>query len=347
MALVACKRGKNFNLWRHKLKFLPVRGRKAATRPSAAGARLAGTRHRRERVGAPGALRGRAAPRSGASLHRCRRKRLRPAETPAVKGRWAGVPIDPAAYGSCSSAFALRNLHKSPGREGWVACCTCGGFASCGRPQQAAIGAGFVRLVAGYSRLRPAGAPGCTSRARPRRRPPLAVSARRLRAAERAPGCTFFEVRCRRVGSSRIRAHFLRFVAAEGTLAGRGGRLSGKSHSKSAGQRIDESKGHNLKRERTAREGEMGARACNEPQKMCTKRDFADARPYRTEARWGLRYEISKFDALAGRLRAQPEARRTKPAPIAAGRRALAARMLVAGPARAQPVRTRRFVEVS
>ena len=44
-------------------------------------------------------------------------KRLRPAKTPAVKGRWAGVPIDPLVYGSCSCTFALRNLHKSPGGQ--------------------------------------------------------------------------------------------------------------------------------------------------------------------------------------------------------------------------------------
>ena len=200
MALVACKRGKNFNLWRRKLKFLSFCGRKTAMWAQAAntrrGVRLQLECGQRARATGERATRPQRRPPSGASPLRCGRKCSRPAETPAVKGRWAGVPIDPAAYGSCSSAFALRNLHKSPGREGWVACCTCGGFASCGRPQQAAIGADFVRLVAGYSRLRPAGAPGCTSRARPRRRPPLAVSACRLRAAERAPGCTFFEVRC-------------------------------------------------------------------------------------------------------------------------------------------------------
>ena len=40
-------------------------------------------------------------------------------EKAAIKGRWAGVPIDPAAYGSRSCEFALRNLHKSPeGRVG-------------------------------------------------------------------------------------------------------------------------------------------------------------------------------------------------------------------------------------
>ena len=47
------------------------------------------------------------------------RKALPTCEKAAVKGRWAGVPIDPAAYGSPTSGFALRNLHKSLGRAGW------------------------------------------------------------------------------------------------------------------------------------------------------------------------------------------------------------------------------------
>ena len=38
----------------------------------------------------------------------------RPAKKAAIKGRWAGVPIDAFAYGSGTSEFALRNLHKSP-----------------------------------------------------------------------------------------------------------------------------------------------------------------------------------------------------------------------------------------
>ena len=33
----------------------------------------------------------------------------------ALKGRWAGMPIDPAVHGSSSCTFTLRNLHKSPG----------------------------------------------------------------------------------------------------------------------------------------------------------------------------------------------------------------------------------------
>ena len=117
----------------------------------------------------PAGIRGRKR-RDGSSVRPlCGRKRSRPAETPALKGRWAGVPIDPAAYGSCSSAFALRNLHKSPRLAGWGRAEVRGGFASCGRPQQAAIGAGFVRLVASCSFVGPEGARGCTSRDRARR----------------------------------------------------------------------------------------------------------------------------------------------------------------------------------
>ena len=51
---------------------------------------------------------------AGARTLRRRRKRPRPAETLALKGRWAGVPIDPLGYGSAICSFALRNLHKSP-----------------------------------------------------------------------------------------------------------------------------------------------------------------------------------------------------------------------------------------
>ena len=35
----------------------------------------------------------------------------------AVKGRWACLPIGSAVHGSRTSTFALRNLHKSPGRR--------------------------------------------------------------------------------------------------------------------------------------------------------------------------------------------------------------------------------------
>ena len=116
----------------------------------------------------------------------------RPAKKAAVKGRWAGVPIDPFAYGSGTSEFALRNLHKSPD-------CRVGAGRTCGRPR--AVGAldlrRLVQVSCGWPRvgcLRDLQAPG---------------GARRRR-----PTCTFFEVRCSLVGKIAVRAHFLRFVAA-------------------------------------------------------------------------------------------------------------------------------------
>ena len=42
------------------------------------------------------------------------RKALPACGKAALKGRWAGMPIDPAAHGSPTCGFALRNLHKSP-----------------------------------------------------------------------------------------------------------------------------------------------------------------------------------------------------------------------------------------
>ena len=73
-----------------------------------------------------------------------------------------------------------------------------------------------------------------------------------------ASGCTFFEVRCRRVGEGRVRAHFLRFVAAKGAPAARGECSLRRVHCKSAGQGNDEHTGHNWKRARTARKGRSG-----------------------------------------------------------------------------------------
>ena len=55
----------------------------------------------------------------------------------ALKGRWAGMPIDPLAYGSSTCTFALRNLHKSPdasvaGASHPQAPGTCGRTPTCG-----------------------------------------------------------------------------------------------------------------------------------------------------------------------------------------------------------------------
>ena len=86
------------------------------------------------------------------------------------------MSIGPLAYGSSTSAFALRNLHKSPGRRGSAARCICGARTDRGRSWPAAIGAGFVRLATGRARIRPVGARGLTGRRRARhvRRPPRA-----------------------------------------------------------------------------------------------------------------------------------------------------------------------------
>ena len=99
----------------------------------------------------PAGIRGRKR-RDGSSVRPlCGRKRSRPAETPALKGRWAGMPIDPAVHGSPTCGFALRNLHKSP--NCWVgASPRLQRLAGFGCLSLAAISAGFVRLVAGRAR---------------------------------------------------------------------------------------------------------------------------------------------------------------------------------------------------
>ena len=109
----ASRGGKNFNLCAHKLKFLPrSRGSPAADAGAA--------RPRRKRRAEAGArpLAGAGAPRR---LRRGLRLRVAAGRKAAVKGRWAGAPIDPFAYGSSTCRFALRNLHKSPGRASWGA----------------------------------------------------------------------------------------------------------------------------------------------------------------------------------------------------------------------------------
>ena len=93
--------------------------------------------------------------RFGASPHRCGRKALPPCGEAAVKGRWAGVPIDPLAYGSSTCGFALRNLHKSPGLRVGDLAASAVDFRVAGTLRPAAIGAGFARLVAGWGRTRP------------------------------------------------------------------------------------------------------------------------------------------------------------------------------------------------
>ena len=98
--------------------------------------------------------------RFGASPHRCGRKALPPCGEAAVKGRWAGVPIDPLAYGSSTCGFALRNLHKSPGLRVGDLAASAVDFRVAGTLRPAAIGAGFARLVAGWVRSRSAGVRG-------------------------------------------------------------------------------------------------------------------------------------------------------------------------------------------
>ena len=95
------------------------------------------------------------------SLRRLRRwlgRGLAPCGKAAVKGRWAGMPIDPLAYGSLACAFALRNLHESPWPTGWAHAGPTTGIRAASAYRPAAIGAGFVRLAAGCARVRPAGA---------------------------------------------------------------------------------------------------------------------------------------------------------------------------------------------
>ena len=128
--------GKNFNLCARKLKFLP---RSRSFPVTDAGAETRGRNAEDERISAPTtkaplASRGRHGRQALGRLRRGLRLRVaadtggrrlgacgagsacesRPAKKAAVKGRWAGVPIGPFAYGSGTSEFALRNLHKSP-----------------------------------------------------------------------------------------------------------------------------------------------------------------------------------------------------------------------------------------
>ena len=88
----------------------------------------------------------------------------------AVKGRWTNVSIGPAVHGSSSCGFALRNLHKSPGTNGWCRTASAGSRGlrphhnprrlvqvSCGWPQ--AGSASDLQAPAGRGRARLEGRP--------------------------------------------------------------------------------------------------------------------------------------------------------------------------------------------
>ena len=141
-------------------------------------------------------MRGRSSGRvhAGAGPHRSGRMTHPTCGRAAVKGRWAGMPIDPAAYGSCTGGFALRNLHKSPLHRGLAARRICGVRTDRGRPPTCGD---WCRFRAAGLELQPRSTCGYATGAQ--------VPAGR--------GCTFFEVRCTRVGDTPFRAHFLRFVA--------------------------------------------------------------------------------------------------------------------------------------
>ena len=117
----------------------------------------------------------------------------RPAKKAAVTGRWAGVPIDPFAYGSGTSEFALRNLRKSPD-------CRVGALPHLRAPTRRRR-----PLTCGdWRRFRAAGrGSGAHS-----------TCGRQAGRVEGVPHAHFFEVRCSLVGKTAVRAHFLQLVAA-------------------------------------------------------------------------------------------------------------------------------------
>ena len=177
-----------------------------------------------------------------------------------------------------------------------------------------------------------------------RRQPPPAE--RGCARSELAPGCTFFEVRCSRVGEGRVRAHFLRFVAEKGSPAGRGRRPSARAHGKSAGRSNDYPTSRHSKRTRTGRKGRNGGARMQRTSKNVHETRFFRRASAPSGDAWRFRYARSLFDARAGRTQPQPAASRTKPAPIAAGR----GRPLPACRLREQQSsnpQARRFVEVS
>ena len=162
--------------------------------------------------------------------------------------------------------------------------------------------------------------------------PPLA---RERRAAAQALGCTFFEVRCRRVVAGRVRAHFLRFVAAKGLSAAHEWRPSGRSRCKSAGQSNDKLACHNSKQTRTARKGRKRGARVQRTSKNVHETRFR-RRVIRMQVvpplRWGGALHADLRAAACGRLQVghasgpRPAARNLHQSPQGGGGRCLCAR---------------------
>ena len=126
------------------------------------------------------------------------------------------MSIGPAAYGSATCEFALRNLHKSPGHAGW-------GCAAPAADARAAAAAGPRRLVQvsrGWPRAAtPLDLRAPAGRGRARRRPQPAP-VRGARASTRAFGCTFFAVCCAFVCGCAVSCTFFSVCCKGGRARG-------------------------------------------------------------------------------------------------------------------------------
>ena len=209
-------------------------------------------------------------------------KRFRLTKTPAVKGRWAGMPIDPSAYGLSTCGFALRNLHKSPGRVSWALTGSATGMRAASAPglrRLVQVSCGWTRAAAPFD-LR-AFADSRASAATPR-----PASSRRLARrtpsgrGSRASGCTFFAVCCAFVGERAVSCTFFEVRC-------RGRRVHGAPPpalpSKTAGQTNDDEMTYGKEDAEyfpdDPKGGRIGPQSRNKPKKTCTKPLSADARP--------------------------------------------------------------------
>ena len=150
------KGGKIFNLWCHKLKFLPVCGRKTATRQHVGDTQ--------RKVVASTSARAHWGCGAGCGRRRLRRVRhwfgrgLATCGKAAVRGRWTCVPIDPSGCDLSTSGFALRNLHERLCRAGRDSTAVRGRRAGRDHLDLRRLEPGFMRLASCRELVRLAGA---------------------------------------------------------------------------------------------------------------------------------------------------------------------------------------------